>query len=74
MYCLHNLGQFIQRRDFCFVLFNICHSLNAQDFPMECTLQAFFKKFVLNKVQLNIIMSGANTSFIEILLHQINII
>lgn len=32
---------------------------------MECTLQAFFKKFVLNKVQLNIIMSGANTSFIE---------
>lgn len=41
---------------------------------MECTLQAFFKKFVLNKVQLNIIMSGANTSFIEILLYQINII
>ncbi len=41
---------------------------------MECTLQAFFKKFVLNKVQLNIIMSAANTSFIEILLYQINII
>lgn len=41
---------------------------------MEFTLQAFFKRFVLNKLQLNIIMSGANTSFIEILLHQINII
>ncbi len=41
---------------------------------MECTLQAFFKKFVFNKVQLNIIMSEATTSFIEILLHQINII
>lgn len=39
---------------------------------MECTLQAVFKKIFLNKVQLNILMSGANTSFVEILLHQIN--
>ena len=41
---------------------------------MECTLQAFFKKFVLNKVQLNILMSGANTSFIEIPLYEMNTI
>lgn len=46
----------VERRDFCFVLFNIYHSLNAHD-SNEMHLSDIFEKFVLNKAQLNILMS-----------------
>ena len=45
----------VERRDFCFVLFNIYHSLNAHD-SNEMHLSDIFEKFVLNKAQLNILM------------------
>ena len=45
----------VERRDFCFVLFNIYHSLNAHD-SNEMHLSDIFEKFVLNEAQLNILM------------------
>ena len=54
-YFLAKIKNPVKRRDFCFVLFNIYHSLNAHD-SNEMHLSDIFEKFVLNKAQLNILM------------------
>ena len=46
----------VERRDFCFVLFNIYHSLNGVNFQWIAPFRYFFK-IVVNKAQLNILMS-----------------